>query len=140
MSYDGGLSIKIVNKELLKILKDHLKRGTFEGSEEIPRLIGTKYKRMTTAVDYEYWDCAYINVCPKNLSQVLECVIKLFDLSEDEIADCSAYKAFKDELRNNAAKINDNYKYVEWIYAHDDSDDREETFRFENGVETYNEG
>ena len=48
------------------------------------------------------------------------------------------YKLFKAELKNNAAKINGSYKYVEWIYAHDD--DTEETFRYENGVESYEEG
>ena len=137
MSYDGGLSIKVVNSELLKILKDNLKKGTFDGVDPIPHWIGTKHKRMTTAIDYEYWDCAYINVCPKKLTQVLECVIKWFDMFEDDIADRSAYKSFKDELRNNAAKINESYKYVEWIYAHDDGDDCEETFRFEKGVESY---
>ena len=79
MSYDGGLSIKVVNSELLKILKDHLKKGTFDGSDAIPEWIGTKHKRMTTAIDYEYWDCAYIDVCPRNLQGVLDAVIALLD-------------------------------------------------------------
>lgn len=137
MSYDGGLSIKVVNSELLKILKDHLKRGTFDGSEAVPGWIGTKHKRMTVAVDYEYWDCAYIDVCPRSLTQVLDAVMELFDEYADDISDRSAYNLFKAELKNNAAKINGSYKYVEWIYAHDD--DTEETFRYENGVESYNE-
>ena len=137
MSYDGGLSIKVVNSELLKMLKDHLKRGTFDGSEAIPDWIGTKHKRMTVAVDYEYWDCAYIDVCPRSLTQVLDAVIELFDEYADDISDRSAYNLFKSELKNNAAKINGSYKYVEWVYAHDD--DTEETFRYENGVESYDE-
>ena len=135
MSYDGGLSIKVVNSELLKMLKDHLERGTFDGSKAIPSWIGTKHKRMTVAVDYEYWDCAYIDVCPQNLTQVLDAVIELFDEYADDIADRSAYSLFKAELENNAAKINGSYTYVEWIYAHDDGS--EETFRYENGVESY---
>lgn len=138
MSYDGGLSIKVVNSELLKMLKDHLKRGTFNGSRAIPEWIGTKHKRMTLAVDYEYWDCAYIDVCPRNLTQVLDAVISLFDEYADDLSDYSAYTLFKTELKSNAEKINSSYKYVEWIYAHDD--DSEETFRFENGVEFYDEG
>lgn len=138
MSCDGGLSIKVVNSELLKILKDHLKRGTFNGSEAIPEWIGTKHKRMTVAVDYEYWDCAYIEVCPQNLTQVLDAMITLFDFYADDLSDRSAYQLFKTELKNNATKINNSYKYVEWIYAH--CDDTEETFRFENGVEFYDEG
>jgi hypothetical protein len=138
MSYDGGLSIKVVNSELLKMLKDHLNRGTFNGSRAIPEWIGTKHKRMTLAVDYEYWDCAYIDVCPRNLTQVLDAVISLFDEYADDLSDYSAYTLFKTELKSNAEKINSSYKYVEWIYAHDD--DSEETFRFENGVEFYDEG
>lgn len=137
MSYDGGLSIKVVNSELLKMLKDHLNRGTFNGSRAIPEWIGTKHKRMTLAVDYEYWDCAYIDVCPRNLTQVLDAVISLFDEYADDLSDYSAYTLFKTELKSNAEKINSSYKYVEWIYAHDD--DSEETFRFENGVEFYDE-
>ena len=138
MSYDGGLSIKIVNSELLKILKDHLKRGTFDDSEAIPECIGTKYKNMTLAVDYEYWDCAYVRDCPRNLTQILDAVIKLFDEYSDDISDLSAYRAFKSELSEHADKINGAYKYVEWIYAHDDGS--EETFRYENGIESYEEG
>lgn len=137
MSYDGGLSIKVVNSELLKMLKDHLKRGTFNGSRAIPEWIGTKHKSMTVAVDYEYWDCAYIDTCPRNLAQVLDAVICLFDEYADDISDYSAYTLFKTELKSNAEKINSSYKYVEWIYAHDD--DSEETFRFENGAESYSE-
>ena len=95
MSYDGGLSIKVVNSELLKMLKDHLKRGTFNGSRAIPEWIGTKHKRMTLAVDYEYWDCAYIDVCPRNLTQVLDAVISLFDEYADDISD---YKDIKHKL------------------------------------------
>lgn len=137
MSYDGGLSVKVANNELLKILKDHLKRGTFEGSEAIPECIGVKYNRMTLAVDYEYWDCAYVDVCPRHLSQVLDAVIALFDEYSDDISDLSAYRAFKSELKNNASKIDGSYQYVEWIYAHDDG--TEETFRYENGVVSYEE-
>ena len=122
MSYDGGLSIKVVNSELLKMLKDHLKRGTFNGSRAIPEWIGTKHKRMTLAVDYEYWDCAYIDVCPRNLTQVLDAVISLFDEYADDLSDYSAYTLFKTELKSNAENINRSYKYVELIYAHyDDS-------------------
>lgn len=135
MSYDGGLSIKVVNSELLKILKDHLKKGTFDGSDAIPEWIGTKHKRMTTAIDYEYWDCAYIDVCPRNLQGVLDAVIALLDEYADDISDRNAYKLFKEELESHADKINSNYKYVEWIYAN--GDDTEETFRFENGIESY---
>lgn len=135
MSYDGGLSIKVVNSELLKILKDHLKKGTFDGSDAIPEWIGTKHKRMTIAIDYEYWDCAYIDVCPRNLQGVLDAVIALLDEYADDISDRNAYKLFKEELESHADKINSNYKYVEWIYAN--GDDTEETFRFENDIESY---
>ena len=138
MSYDGGLSITVVNSELLKMLQDHLKRGTFDDAEAIIEMIGTKHKRMTVAVDYEYWDCAYIDVCPRRLTQVLDAVIELFDEYADDINDSRAYKLFKDELKNNADKINGSYQYVEWIYAHDDN--TEEKFRYENGVESYDGG
>ena len=63
MSYDGGLSIKVVNSELLKILKDHLKKGTFDGVDPIPHWIGTKHKRMTTAIDYEYCRSLFLHLC-----------------------------------------------------------------------------
>jgi hypothetical protein len=61
----------------------------------------------------------------------------LFDLSEDDIVVRSAYMCFKDEFRNNAAKVNANYKYVEWINVQDDSADNGETFWHENGVKSY---
>lgn len=38
---------------------------------------------------------------------------------------------------NNAAKVNANYKYVEWINVQDDSADNGETFWHENGVKSY---
>ena len=136
-SYDSSLSIKVINKGLLKNLKDYFKKGTIEGFEVIPHLIGIMHKRMTTAADHKYWSCAYINVCARNPAQVLECVIMLFDLSEDDIVVRSAYMCFKDEFRNNAAKVNANYKYVEWINVQDDSADNGETFWHENGVKSY---
>lgn len=75
------------------------------------------------------------DVCPRNLTQVLDAVIALFDAYADDISERTAYNLFKAELENNAAKINGSYKFVEWIYAHDDG--TEETFRYENGVESY---
>ena len=137
MSYDGGLSIKVVNSELLRILKDHKKQGTFNGSEAICDMIGRRRKGMTAAVLYEYWDCAYVEECPRRLDKVLDCVMELFEQYELDIQDRAAYKLFKQEIDANATKINESYTYVEWIYAHDDV---EETFRFENGLETYEEG
>lgn len=137
MSYDGGLSIKVVNNELLTILKAHKKQGTFSGSEAISDMIGTRHQGITTAVNYEYWDCAYVRKCPQRLGQVLDCVMALLEEYSIDIEDYSAYKLFKKEIECNATKINESYTYVEWIYTHDDI---EETFLFKNGVETYEKG
>lgn len=139
MSYDGGLSIKIVNSELLTILKNHVKQGTFDGAKEILGWIGKRCKNMSAAIKYEDWDCAIIHKCPKNLTDVLYCAMCLFEFFDDEFSDYDVYSHLMKELRENKEKIDSSYTYVRWEYEHEDGHDVDgtEIFTFENGVESY---
>ena len=134
MSYDGGLVVKIANKQLLAILKKHDAKGTFEGAEAITDMFGTKYKGKTLAVDYEYYDCAYVDGCPKNLSSVFNYVTELLDFYGDDADDKAAFKEFLTELKASKSLIDSDYTFVEWIYYREDGNER---FTYENGTENY---
>ena len=137
MSYDGGIIARVQNPELFKLLNKHKKQGLFEDAECICNMIGSKYKRKTMAINYEYMDCAYIEVCPKNLGEVFDAMVVLLDEYCDDV-DQDAYEQFKQELREKKDLIEASYVYVEWVYAHpDDYDEFEETFLYENGEESY---
>lgn len=138
MGYDGGLSIKIINKELRRIINKYKKTGIFEDSDAFLDMLGAKYKGKTQTVYYEYLDCAYLQRCPKNLEDVLDDLIELFDFYAYDELDEDNYEDFRNELLNNRATIDANYTYVEWNYAHsDESDVEEEIYLYENGEETY---
>ena len=136
MSYDGGLSVKVANSELLKIMKAHLKNGTFEGSKAIEEMIGKRYKRMTLAVDYEYLEVSYVSDCPRNLQGVLDLLIALLTFyAEGDVSDEHAFEDFVEELQSKRDSIDANYRFVEWLYIH--ANGSEETYRFEDGTEQY---
>ena len=134
MSYDGGLVVKIANKQLLDILKKHDAKGAFEGAGAIVDMFGTKYKGKTLAVDYEYYDCAYVDGCPKNLSSVFNYVTELLDFYGDDADNRTAFKEFLTELKASKSLIDSDYTFVEWIYYGEDSTEK---FTYENGTENY---
>ena len=138
MGYDGGLSIKIINKELRRIINKYKKAGLFENDEAFLDLFGVKYKGKTYTVYYEYLDCACLQRCPKNIDIVLKYLIEFFDFYAEDDIDKDKYNEFRKELIDNSAIINANYTYVEWIYAHGDwSDVEEEMYLYENGSGEY---
>ena len=137
MGYDGGLSVKIINKELRRIINKYKKTGLFEDSDAFLDMLGAKYKGKTQTVYYEYLDCAYLQRCPKNIDMVLEYLIELFDFYAEDDLDEDEYNEFREELLDNSAIINANYTYVEWIYVHGDWSDAEEKYLYENGSGKY---
>lgn len=137
MSYDGGIIARVQNDELLKLMKQFKKQGLFDEAQCICDMIGSKYKKKTMAINYEYMDCAYIDVCPKHLSEVFDAVVMLLDEYCDDV-DPDAYAQFKQVLQEQKDLIEASYSYVEWVYAHSDDDDEdEETFLYEHGEEHY---
>ena len=143
MSYDGGIEIKVDNGELLKILKDHVERGTFKECDEILSMIwmGKKYKGKNLTIKYDSYDFAPIEVCPQSLDEVLDALIELFDTCAEDygILNSNGYKLFKEELNTKADIINSNYTYVYWDYEHADTGGflTGEHFSFDKGKESY---
>ena len=143
MGYDGGLGVKVDNGELLKILKNHVERGTFKECDEILSMIwmGKKYKGKKLTIKYDSFDFAPIEVCPRSLDEVLDALMELFDTYAEDygILHSNGYKLFKEELNAKADIINSNYTYVEWEYEHADTGGflTGESFEFENGKESY---
>ena len=139
MSYDGGLEVKIENQILLRIFRDYQDRGLFDKVEAMQEWVGVKYKKMELAFAYEYEDCAYVKICPKNLGEVLDAMLKLLDVYLEDEIDPKQYKHFKKELQENKKLIDENYTFVKWIYAHGDYEEEigEETFKFNKGKEHY---
>ena len=136
MGYDGGLSVKVINKELRRIINKH--KETCDDFYGFPNMFGVKYKGKTQTVYYEYLDCAYVPVCPLRLTDVLDYLIELFDLYAEDVLDEDDYEDFKNELLENRKTIDANYTYVEWCYYHGDwSDVEEERFVFESNIESY---
>ena len=129
---DGALVIKIANKELLKIMKNHKDARTF-GETYINSIIGCKYKGKTLAIDYEDYDRAGLSRCPEKLSDVLDLVLEFFELYSDDI-DKECYKALEQEIKEKRNTIDENYSFIDWLYYYDDS---EEKFHYEKGVATY---
>lgn len=135
MSYDGGLAVRIVNDQLLDILREHEAKGTFEGAEAIAGMFGSKYNGKTLAVDYEYYDCAYVDGCPKKLSSVFDYVAELLDVYGDFADNRIAFKEFMSELKSCRSLIDSGYTFVEWVYY---GENGTEKFTYENGKENYN--
>lgn len=123
MSYDGGLSIKVVNPELLKILNEYKRKGAF--CYAVNNMIGIRRNGKLFAFDYEYLDCAYVIECPDGLDEVVFDIYKVIDYYCDgEKSNWNEYKEqFKKDIKDCNDKIIKGYSFVEWrLYAADVSD------------------
>ena len=138
MSYDGGLSIKIDNPELLSIMKKYRSMGMFDSDIVSVLGIEASSQKRTLAINYAYLDCAYSNGCPKSFDQLTSSLIKFLDDLLDGYVNKSLYSAFKEELKRSRSTIDNAYKYVDWVYYHPDSDSlEEERFVYESGESKY---
>ncbi len=131
MGYDGGLSIKVANPEMLKILMAYEKRGAF--SDVVKNMIGNKYKGVLMAITYEYLDCAYIKRCPETLDDVMLYVYELinFYLEGEESKWDDLKGQFKQEIMMCNDEIIKGYTFVEWrLFEPDGINLKEKSFDY----------
>ena len=131
MSYDGGLEIKIKNKKLGEVLDEFADRGFFpEGSIQRWRDQPAKTEwgepirpNVKYTLYYQYLDCAYIQGCPKSITELAEYLIDLIYFYEENIS--------KENRRELERRLRDEdiikgYKLVNWQYYESGSGELEE--------------
>lgn len=128
MSYDGGLSVKIINPVIEGILKKY--NGT---NLDLSMYLNDSYKGNKLSFSFENLDCADVSCYPNSLDDVAKCMLNIIDFYiENEPYDHMQYKAFKKELNDNVKAILDSYEYVSWVYypSDDEDEDEEKTFSY----------
>lgn len=151
MGYDGGNTIKIINKKLGEVLDEFAEKGYFQWGEvqklreksesdiwdeEIPPWDDepdpqdeTTDREVKYTLLVEFWDFAIVEGCPKDIKEVGEYIVELIRSVEDEIS-----YAQLDEIRQRIKQddVVSDYEFVYWEYAcpdgvvHSDFEDSEE--------------
>ena len=132
MSYDGGITIKIKNKKLGEVLDDFADRGYFpEGSVQRWRdqpeendwgeVIKPNVKY---TLFYSYLDCAYVEGCPSDLSDVGSYIVELIRIYEEDTMTYDQSNEIKERLQKE--DVIKDYKLVSWQYYQPGSGDLEE--------------
>ena len=147
MGYDGGLKVVIKNKELGRILKKHFDAALFEEEPQISDCVKCKYKRKTMDFYYEEMDCAWLEDCPRSVSQVYSTLTNLLDIlcewdidNLDDSLTTEAYDDFKQELADNKTVIENGFEFVLWeYYRPDECGGGSEIFKFDGENEFFEE-
>ena len=111
MSFDGGISVKINNSKLKKMLEEAESDGLF-----------TEYFNEYEKFDFSFENCdsATISGCPKDLDDLKDYILRLIEYFQDGYKCKEAYRRFKNVFEAEYPNLKDSFTYVYWEYSPDD--------------------